>query len=230
MFFKKRKEKAKSKAEETEKAAVLLPDLYSAEEINTLETYIQQEFGAYESVFHEIVSPDIHVDIAIIPPNGKKNYYTLVTMGMGAHRMNVPPELKQYQLERAEIVACLPADWELQNNDEKWYWPLRWMKILARMPIEQDTWLSYGHTVQSREPFAENTKLCCAMLLEALCKKEERYVTLPSGEIVRFYQMFPIYEEEMNLKISDNTEAVLESFRPGELSPVINIGRRNVCG
>ena len=120
-----------------EKAA--LPELYGEQEINLLEAYIVEQFGEFESVFHEIVSPDIHVDIAIIPPNEQRNYYTLVTMGMGAHHMNVPAEWADCRLERAEIVACLPADWELQNNDEKWYWPLRWMKILARLPIEQDT-------------------------------------------------------------------------------------------
>ena len=35
-------------------------------------------------------SPDIHVDIYIIEPTRKRNYYTLITSGMGAHRMNVP--------------------------------------------------------------------------------------------------------------------------------------------
>ena len=34
-------------------------------------------------------------------------YYTLVTMGMGAHRMNVPKELAEYKLERAELALSL---------------------------------------------------------------------------------------------------------------------------
>ena len=40
------------------------------------------------NVFHELVSPDIHVDICVVPPLRSGTYCTLVTMGMGAHRMN----------------------------------------------------------------------------------------------------------------------------------------------
>ena len=32
------------------------------------------------------------------------------TMGMGAHRMNVPKELAEYKLERAELAIALPPD------------------------------------------------------------------------------------------------------------------------
>ena len=80
------------------------PELYSREELDRLESFIARRFGRYESVFHELISPDIHVDIAIIAPDEKRNYYTLVTMGMGAHRMNVPGELRRERLDRAEMV------------------------------------------------------------------------------------------------------------------------------
>ena len=52
---------------------------------------------------HELASPDIHVDIYVIPPRAEHEYYTLVTCGMGAHKMEVPDELKNEQLERAEL-------------------------------------------------------------------------------------------------------------------------------
>ena len=84
---------------------------------------------------------------------------------MGAHRMNVPEELVEYKLERAELAIALPADWKLDQEsmkDEKWYWPIRLLKSLARLPINCDSWLGHGHTVENREPFADNTKLCTA--------------------------------------------------------------------
>ncbi|MFR4561141.1 MAG: suppressor of fused domain protein [Flavonifractor plautii] len=89
----------------------------------------------------------------------------LVTMGMNFHRMNVPEELAEYKLERAEAAIALPADWKLDQRsmkDEKWYWPIRLLKSLARLPINCDSWLGHGHTVENREPFADNTKLCTA--------------------------------------------------------------------
>ena len=79
-----------------------------------------------------------------MPPSEERDYYTLVTMGMGAHRMNVPEELAEYKLERAELAIALPADWKLDQEsmkDEKWYWPIRLLKSLARLPINCDSWL-----------------------------------------------------------------------------------------
>ena len=93
----------------------------------------------------------VHVDICIVPPTEERDYYTLVTMGMGAHRMNVPEELAEYKLERAELAIALPADWKLDQEsmkDEKWYWPIRLLKSLARLPINCDSWLGHGHTVE----------------------------------------------------------------------------------
>ena len=78
--------------------------------------------------------PDIHVDICVVPPSEERDYCTLVTMGMGAHRMNVPEELAEYKLERAELAIALPADWKLDQEsmkDEKWYWPIRLLKVLG---------------------------------------------------------------------------------------------------
>ncbi len=72
--------------------------------LDRYEAFISEQFGEYEQVFHEIVSPDIHLDIIIVPPTEKNNYYKLITMGMGAYGMNVPDNLREYQLERAELV------------------------------------------------------------------------------------------------------------------------------
>ena len=113
-------------------------ELYEAAEMEVVEEHISKCFGAFENVFHEIVSPDIHVDICVIPPNDDRNYYTLVTMGMGAHRMNVPKELAEYELERAELLVALPPDWKLDQEsmaDETWYWPVRMLKSIARLKL-----------------------------------------------------------------------------------------------
>lgn len=93
-----------------------------------LKRILTSSSGHSDHVFHEIASPDIHVDIFIVEPTAERNYYTLVTSGMGAHRMNVPKELAEYKLERAEIVVYLPADWNISDHEEKNYWPLRWLK------------------------------------------------------------------------------------------------------
>ena len=164
-------------------------------------------------MFHELVSPDIHVDICMVPPTEERDYCTLVTMGMGAHRMNVPEELAEYKLERAELAIALPADWKLDQEsmkDEKWYWPIRLLKSLARLPIASDTWLGFGHTMDNEEDFAKDTKLCAAILTGPQDTEDGSEVCiLPSGEEVNFYQVIPLYRDELEYKLAHDADALL---------------------
>ncbi len=205
------------------------PEVYTEDEMEAVEGHIQQYFGEVENVFHELVSPDIHVDICIVPPTEERDYYTLVTMGMGAHRMNVPEELAEYKLERAELAIALPADWKLDQEsmkDEKWYWPIRLLKSLARLPINCDSWLGHGHTVENREPFADNTKLCTATLIGPQDTEDGSEVcTLPGGEEVNFYQVIPLYEDELDYKLEHDVDALLNKMRG--ISFVVNPTRQN---
>ena len=189
------------------------PEVYTEEEMEAVEEHIEQYFGKFENVFHELVSPDIHVDICVVPPSEERDYCTLVTMGMGAHRMNVPEELAEYKLERAELAIALPADWKLDQEsmkDEKWYWPIRLLKSLARLPIASDTWLGFGHTMDNEEDFAKDTKLCAAILTGPQDTEDGSEVCiLPSGEEVNFYQVIPLYRDELEYKLAHDADALL---------------------
>ena len=192
------------------------PELYTEEEMSAVEQHIQKTFGTFERVFHELVSPDIHVDICMVPPVEGRDYYTLVTMGMGAHRMNVPKELAEYKLERAELAIALPPDWKLDQESmeaERWYWPIRLLKVLARLPIANDTWLGWGHTMDNQSPFAENTELCASLLTAPQGIEEDDGVCiLPNGEEVNFYQVIPLYREELDYKLDHGADALLEKM------------------
>ncbi len=205
------------------------PEVYTEEEMEAVEGHIQQYFGKFENVFHEIVSPDIHVDICVVPPSEERDYYTLVTMGMGAHRMNVPEELAEYKLERAELAIALPADWKLDQEsmkDEKWYWPIRLLKVLARLPIVSDTWLGFGHTMDNEEDFAKGTDLCAAILIGPQGTEDDSEVrTLPGGEEVNFYQVIPLYRDELDYKMAHDADALLDKMNG--ISFVVNPTRQD---
>ena len=192
------------------------PEVYTEDEMKVIENHIQQYFGKFENVFHELASPDIHVDICVVPPSEERDYYTLVTMGMGAHRMNVPEELAEYKLERAELAIALPKDWKIKKEnfeDEKWFWVVRLLKDLARLPIASDTWLGFGHTMDHEENFAENTKLCAAMLTAPQGTDDGSEVCiLPSGEEVNFYQVIPLYRDELEYKLARGADALLDKM------------------
>ena len=192
------------------------PEVYTEEEMSAIEQHIQSTFGAFDQVLHELDSPDIHVDICVVPPSERRNYYTLVTMGMGAHRMNVPKELAEYKLERAELAIALPPDWKLDKDsmqEQRWYWPIGLLKVLARLPISNDTWLGFGHTMEKQSPFAEDTELCAAILTGPQDMDLDtcgEVCILPGGEEVNFYQVLPLYREEMEYKLEHDADALLE--------------------
>ena len=136
--------------------------------------------------------------------------------------------LRKSQLDRAEILIALPSAWDVQNEDEKWYWPLRWLKILARFPGDCKTWLGYGHTVMYGEPFAENTELCGSLLTYPYCFGNEASACVLSGrDKVNFYQVVPLYEAEMDFKIANCAED-LENLFPENYNMVVDIARKSV--
>lgn len=214
------------KNKNSEQSENFAPEMYSEKEMEVVDSFISQNFGEFPTVFHEILSPDIHVDICVIPPDEERNYYTLVTMGMGAHKMNTPPELAKYKLQRAELIITLPADWKIQEQNEIWYWPIRLLKSTARLPIACDTWLGWGHTVDNGEAYCDNTEFCGAVLIDPMTGKDNLCI-LPNGEPVVFYQLIPIYREEMEYKIENDTKKLLQLM--ADTSFVVNINRPNTA-
>lgn len=222
------------KRKKVQKEEMKYPEyLYSESELDEYEAYIKKAFGKYEEVLHEIVSPDIHLDVIIIPPSEQEDYYKLITMGAGAYAMNVPSELEQYELEHAEYVIYLPKEWNIKSNAQKDYWPIGMLKQIARIPIYCDTWLGFGHTVhgdEKKSPFSENTMLNSFLLLNAVGMDGEICeIKLKSGKHIRFYQLMVLYQEELEYKIKTNVEELLNRFPDEEFPPVVYPNRKNYC-
>lgn len=204
---------------------------YTDEQLKQYEQFVADYFGSFTEVYHEIASPDIHLDVIIVPPTAESNYYKLVTMGMGAYKMNVPEDLSSYQLEHAELVIYLPPTWNIKSQNEADYWPIRQLKMLGRMPLLRNTWLGHGHTVTTspqNAPFAENTGFCSTMLLAAL---NQNYAplscTVDGVGKINFYQLFPLYAEELAYKQQHGAKALLEKFEADDIVPIVNINRKN---
>lgn len=204
--------------------------LYEEEELREYEAYVEKSLGSFETVFHEIVSPDIHLDVILIPPTEDAPYIKLVTMGAGAYEMNLPEGMRGYGLERAEYVIFLPADWDLHSSDEKDYWPMRSLKNAGRLALYADTWLGYGHTIQADaegSPYAENTGFNSIMLVTALDQDGERMlVKLSSGHTICFYQLIPLYPEELAFKKENGADDLAEQLAEIPDWRIVDIGRK----
>jgi hypothetical protein len=68
-----------------------------SENIEKISEHIERYVGPIATVYHEIISDLVHIDIHIIEPTPERPCYTLVTSGMSDIAMNCPeqyPDLK----------------------------------------------------------------------------------------------------------------------------------------
>jgi hypothetical protein len=202
--------------------------------IEKVDRHIERHLGKVSSVYHELVSDIVHVDVHHVPPDRKRNHHLLVTSGMAEKPMLTSEGAEDWRF--AELMLALPGTWPLQQEafkDENHYWPIRLLKILARFPHEYDTWLGWGHTVPNGDPpkpFAPSTGLCCALLLEpTLAPEDFGVLEVDSDRRVFFYGLFPIYEDEMNFKLKRGAEALQERFQKAGITELIDPRRPSVC-
>ena len=185
------------------------------------------------SVFHELVSDKIHVDIYLIKANNERNYNILMTSGMSSLPMNVPEEFKES--EYAEIIALLPKDWPLEQKyfeNENYYWPIRQLKSLARMPVTYNTWLGEGHTIANgdpAQPFADNNHFVGIVLLPSVTLPKDFLTIKTKEKVIHVYSMIPLYKEEMDYKLKKGVNKLLSKFNKYGIKEIIDTTRVNAC-
>ncbi|KRD76883.1 suppressor of fused domain protein [Lysobacter sp. Root983] len=200
--------------------------------LERISDHIEAHLGPIGSVFHELVSDLVHIDVHFLSANDAYPYTRLVTSGMSDLAMTVPAGSDAPR--HLELIATLPADWRLDQEsmqDERWYWPVRLLKMLARFPHKQRTWLGWGHSIANGDPpeaYAANTRLDSAILLPS--------VTVPDGfhrlridedKEIHFLAVVPLYPEERELKLRKGTDGLLDKF--ADLDDLIAPSRRNVA-
>ena len=200
-----------------------------------VKVHIDQQFGVYTQLLTDNSDPDYPLEIAVIPPRLDHDYYTLVTVGLSRHRMGFPEERREEKLERAELLINLPRDWKLTKADcreERWSWPIRMMLATAHFAMEDpEVGLESRTTLDEGEdgiPFAENTELRGEILLcPGVFGTDSFFCRLPDGDEVNFYQVIPLYREEIQYKLEHGSDALLD-LCPDESLEVINPHRLNV--
>lgn len=203
------------------------------EVIEAIEEHVTRHIGPIELVFHEIVSDLVHVDIHWVRASDTRPWHALVTSGMSDLPMASPESAAECRF--AELMIRLPPEWRLSQadfSDEIWYWPLRWLKILARLPHRYQTWLWEGHTVPNGdppEPLASNTKLCCVMLVPPF-DLPDSFRSLKCGDkTIRLFSVVPLYLEEMSRKLRHGYESILARLEKHGVDQVVRIDRPSVC-
>lgn len=200
------------------------------ETIAAVDRHIARHLGEVTGVWHEIVSDLVHIDVHVVEPSADHDFYSLVTSGMSDRPMTVPEGADVPEF--AELVVHLPVDWPLTQEafqDERHYWPIRLLKVLGRLPHEYGTWLGHWHTIPNGDPpvpYADNTALCSAMITPpVLTAAEFDELITPSGKRIAFYQVLPLHADELALKLTEGTEALLDRLNEAEVDGVVDPAR-----
>jgi hypothetical protein len=198
-----------------------------------LVAHVDKHLGPADQVFHEIVSELVHVDVHVIAPQPGRDHFTLYTTGMSEKSMIVPDGVNDPRY--AELMIALPRGWKLSQadfKDERNYWPVRWLKLLTRLPHRYATWLAWGHTVpngEPPEPFAKGTDLCCLLVTPPLLVDPSVAVVELEDKRVHFYSLIPLYKEELMVKLDQGLERLEEMLQAANVTELLDPQRKSVC-
>lgn len=201
--------------------------------LEAISDHIEKHIGPIATVWHEIISDLVHIDVHQVAPTEERPYWTLVTSGMSDLKMTVPPGREDWA--HAELMICLPKDWKMGETDfkdERHYWPVRWLKTLARFPHEYQTWLSWGHTLPNgdpAEPVHDSAPFTGFMLL---CPKttSTEFWTLPirDDKQIRFFALMPLHTAEMEFKLRKGGEKLEALFEQKKVTELVDLQRPDV--
>jgi uncharacterized protein YegJ (DUF2314 family) len=158
--------------------------------------HLTLHLGTDEDVFHEIVSPSAHIDLYPCPPTPSRDFLAIATTGMAEKPMQLPPGSEADP--HVELLVLLPPDWPMDpkewTRDERGYWPLRWLKRVARFHYESGHWLGEGHVLDHGDPprLIGDSGHFEAVLLAPPSRlpPEAQRVALPDGRSVRLLQLY----------------------------------------
>jgi hypothetical protein len=201
--------------------------------MEAITAHIEKHIGPVKTVWHEILSTIVHIDVHQIEPTAERPYWTLVTTGMSDLPMSAPPQYHDWAY--AELMICLPKEWKMTETDfkdERYYWPVRCLKYLALFPHQYKTWLSWGHTIPTGDPampIHDSVPFNCLMLGCPVTVSTD-FWTLPvrDDKKIHFFSVIPLYPGEMELKLKKGAEELAKRFARHKISEIVNPMRRDV--
>jgi hypothetical protein len=206
------------------------------ENIEALEKHLDKYFESNEmTVFHEMLSPDFHLDVYFIQPKNKE-FNLLVTSGMSLLEMNVPQTIEnREEYAFAELILLVPKEMEFNDvlsGHNKNEWIMDMMKDMARFPHHQNTFLTEGHTLQAwhdiAEPYDKDTHFTSCVLLPSATFDEDFMKINVDDRIINFYSLFPLYKNELEYKIQNGYSEFFDLLIEDDTPEVFDHNRKNL--
>lgn len=196
--------------------------------IEAVSAHVERHLGAGAEIFHQILSPWVHVDVLVVPPNDQRPCITLVTCGMAERAMQAPDG--DPARTHAELVMILPPDWPIKES--RGSWPLTLLQDLAEIPHRFNTWLHIGHTVPNGDPARPYARKCpfTGVILAPPVLTPDEFDVLAVGEReIHFLGVIAMYPAETDLKLAQGAGELFDRFDAAGVSEALDVTRASVA-
>lgn len=222
------------------------------ERMDCLLAHFARWIGPATQVFHERKSELVHIDVHVIGARPEYPFVTLFTTGMSQRPMPGAPRCVCGKCaQRVELMMTLPCTWELpppacgchpgaaparsvrKRTLIDRMWPVRELFATARYVHRRSTYIDQGHTLPNGNPprsYGKGTRFCCTLVFpSAIAPPEIASVVGPDGETIHVLALWPLYREEVELKLSRGNDALLERLARSGVSELVDVRRVNAA-
>jgi hypothetical protein len=189
-----------------------------ARNLETIHDHLSRFLGECGDDLHEIVSEYAHIDLLVFPPNEERDFSVISTSGLSDKPMNIPDNVAdRASMAYCELLMALPADWnggDLSDMEESAWYPLGFMKAVARIPHIFDTWIWCGHSIPNGDPpeplHPSTNKIGAFLELPYLLDPGIARVQTETGETIQFLGLYFLTADEMEFKLEQGSEALMD--------------------
>lgn len=189
--------------------------------------HVRQFIGPVDSVFHEIDSDRVAVDIHHVPPLPERDCHTLVTSGVSDRHL---PEGSGVRF--AELVMCLPPDWPMEEEaleKEGSAWPLEMLRALGRLPFIHGVAFDFGLCTDNLTlPFAMAKDAgFSALLLAPPVTVPDAFWCLDAGggKVIDFFGVVMLYPQELEYARYQGVVALARALDKLSVTELVQPGR-----
>ena len=187
-----------------------MPIYYQEEEYIEIENFIENSFGEIYRVGDVEGLKKYGVDLAVIKPTAEKPYYTLSTIGLGAHRIENDVETRHefHAPDYCEFMMYLPADWNLTDEGcekPENFWPIRIIQMAVEMLINEKANIRDG-IYNEDDTLSEKCGVQIVYIENPMPDiTTHTFVNTTSGRTVQFYQLVPLSEQDAEIMEQTDT-------------------------
>lgn len=192
--------------------------------------HLEKYLGDFEGIYKQVIPTEIPIDILYF--SGEK-YDAIVTNGMRAMVMSVPPELDDYK--QAELMMFIDKSFSLSEGGlqrEESAWLITLLTDLALYPKQINSYLGWGHIVgngEELEVYDASVAYCGALIYPPMMQEDVTfYRYIEKDRNIFIHNVMPLFKEELRFIQEHSSEQFVNLMSEMGVNQVIKPERLNI--